>query len=130
MRNGRRRFFRFAFIGVIGFGVDAAAVAVFVRLLGVGPYQARLGSYFFAVATTWWLNRRFTFHSTSPPGREFVAFLVANAFGAMINLLVYAAIIAWRGAGGWMPVIGVAAGSLAGLSTNFLLSSKVVFAKS
>jgi hypothetical protein len=43
--------------------------------------------------------------------------------------LVYAAIIAWRGADGWMPVIAVGAGSLAGLSTNFFLSSKVVFAK-
>jgi putative flippase GtrA len=129
MRTRREQFLRFAFIGVIGFGVDAAVVAVLVRLLAVGPYQARLCSYFFAVATTWWLNRRFTFHSTRPPGREFVAFLVANAFGAGINLLVYAAIIAWRGADGWMPVIAVGAGSLAGLSTNFFLSSKVVFAK-
>jgi putative flippase GtrA len=129
MRARREQFFRFAFIGVIGFGVDAGVVAVLVRLLAVGPYQARLCSYFFAVATTWWLNRRFTFHSTSPPGREFVTFLIANAFGAMINLLVYAAIIAWRGAAGWTPVIAVGVGSLAGLSTNFFLSSKVVFAK-
>jgi putative flippase GtrA len=81
------------------------------------------------VATTWWLNRRFTFHSTSPPLKEFAAFLVANSFGAIINLLVYAAIIAWRGAAGWTPVIAVAAGSLAGLCTNFFLSSTMVFSK-
>jgi len=130
MQEGHRRFFRFAFIGVIGFVVDSAVVAILVRLLAVGPYQARLCSYFFAVTATWWLNRRFTFHSSSPPLPEFLTFLVANAFGAMINLLVYAAIIAWRGAAGWMPVLGVAVGSLAGLSTNFFLSSKVVFAKS
>jgi putative flippase GtrA len=112
---------------VVGFGVDAGVVAIVVHLLNVGPYQARLCSYLFAVATTWWLNRRYTFRSTAPPLREFVAFLLANAFGASINLLVYAGIIAWRGSAGWLPIVAVAAGSLAGLSTNFLFSSKVVF---
>jgi putative flippase GtrA len=129
MSTGRGQFFRFAVVGVAGFIVDASVVAVLVGVLSVGAYQARLCSYFFAVATTWWLNRRFTFHSSAPPAREFAAFLLANAFGAAINLLVYAGVIAWRGAGGWIPVAAVAAGSLAGLFTNFFLSSRLVFAK-
>jgi putative flippase GtrA len=127
MRDQRKAFVGFAIIGVVGFGVDAAVVAIAVRGLGFSPYQARLCSYLFAVATTWWLNRRYTFRSTAPPLREFLAFLLANAFGASINLLVYAGIIAWRGSAGWMPILAVAVGSLAGLSTNFLFSSKVVF---
>jgi putative flippase GtrA len=129
MRSLRGQFFRFAVVGVAGFVVDAGVVAILVRLLSAGAYQARICSYFFAVSTTWWLNRRFTFHSASPPAREFVAFLLANAFGAMINLSVYAGIIAWRGSAGWMPVIAVAIGSLAGLCTNFVLSRKVVFSR-
>jgi putative flippase GtrA len=129
MARRHQQFLRFALVGVAGFIVDAGVVALLVRGLSVGAYQARPCSYLFAVATTWWLNRRFTFHSSSPPLKEFLAFLVANAFGAIINLLVYAAIIAWRGAAGWTPVIAVAAGSLAGLFTNFFLSSRVVFSK-
>jgi putative flippase GtrA len=129
MPNHCGRFFRFAIVGVIGFGVDAGVVAALIRVLAVDAYQARICSYFFAAATTWWLNRRFTFHSASPPAREFLTFLLANAFGALINLGVYSAIIAWRGSGGWIPVIAVAIGSLAGLFTNFFLSSKLVFAK-
>jgi len=117
MPNHCGRFFRFAIVGVIGFGVDAGVVAALIRVLAVDAYQARICSYFFAAATTWWLNRRFTFHSASPPAREFLTFLLASA------------IIAWRGSGGWIPVIAVAIGSLAGLFTNFFLSSKLVFAK-
>jgi putative flippase GtrA len=121
------RFLRFALVGVAGFLVDAAVVAVLIRVLAIGPYQARIGSYLFAVSTTWWLNRRFTFRSTRPPARELATFILTNAFGAMVNLAVYAAIIAWFGSGGWIPVIAVAIGSLMGLCINFLLSSKIVF---
>ena len=127
MANRRLQFLRFAAVGVAGFAADAGAVALLVRGLGVGPYEARVGSYLCAVTTTWWLNRHFTFHSTSPPLREFIAFLLANSLGACLNLGVYAGIIAWRGSGGWIPVMAVGAGSCAGLCANFLMSSKMVF---
>ena len=127
MQERRRQFFRFAAIGVIGFVVDAGVIALLVRVMGLGAYQARLVSYFFAVATTWWFNRRFTFGSTRPPLREFLEFVAANAFGATINLGAYAAIVSWQGSSGWIPIAGVAIGSLAGLTTNFMLSSRVVF---
>jgi putative flippase GtrA len=127
MPNRRVQFLRFAAVGVAGFVADAGAVTLLVRGLGVGPYEARVGSYLCAVTTTWWLNRHFTFHSTSPPLREFVAFLLANSLGAFLNLGVYAAIIAWQGSAGWIPVVAVAAGSFAGLCANFLMSSKMVF---
>jgi putative flippase GtrA len=127
MRARRELFLRFACVGVVGFVVDASAVALLVRLLGVGPYQARLGSYFCAVTVTWWLNRQFTFASKGAPFPEFLKFVATNAFGATINLLVYAVLIYWRGTDGWMPVIAVGAGSIAGLFTNFALSSRLVF---
>ena len=126
-RSRRELFVRFASIGVVGFLVDAAVVAALVRGFGVGAYQARPFSYLFAVTTTWWLNRQFTFASRNPKVREYLTFIVTNAFGAGINLLAYAALIAWRGSGGWNPIIGVAVGSVAGLFSNFFLSSKVVF---
>jgi putative flippase GtrA len=129
MRSRSELFIRFALVGVVGFLVDAGVVAILVRLLGVGPYPARACSYLFAVTTTWSLNRQFTFESSSPPFREFLAFLLTNGLGATINLLVYAVLIAWRGSAGLMPVIGVAVGSLAGLLVNFVFSSKLVFSK-
>jgi putative flippase GtrA len=127
VQERQRQFFRFAAIGVIGFMVDAGVIALLVRVMDVGAYQARLPSYFFAVATTWWFNRRFTFGSTRPPLREFLEFVAANAFGAAINLGAYATLIAWLGSSGWIPIAAVAVGSLAGLTTNFMLSSRVVF---
>lgn len=128
MQERRRQFLRFAAIGVIGFAVDAGVVALLVRVLGWGAYQARPVSYVCAVATTWWLNRRFTFASKRPPLREFLQFVAANTLGAAINLGAYVAILAWLGSSGWIPIAAVAVGSLAGLAMNFTLSSRVVFA--
>ncbi len=51
-RGRRELFIRFSLIGVVGFLVDALVVAVLVRLLGVGAYQARPISYLFAVTAT------------------------------------------------------------------------------
>jgi putative flippase GtrA len=127
VRGRPELFIRFALVGVIGFVVDAGVVAFLVRVLGIGAYQARLGSYLAAVTTTWWLNRQFTFESKSAPLRQFIAFLLTNSFGAGINLAVYAGIIAWRGSAGWIPIMAVGAGSLAGLGCNFIFSSKLVF---
>jgi putative flippase GtrA len=125
----RLQFVRFAIVGAAGFVVDAACLHLVVHGIGAGLYTGRLVSYLTAATFTWALNRRYTF-----PGqrghqltREWLRFLAANAGGGLINYTVYAVLInAFEVVSMW-PVIGVAAGSMAGLIANFILSRRWVF---
>lgn len=125
----RSRFIRFATIGVAGFIVDTAALYFAMGLLGAGHYSGRAFSYAVAATSTWALNRRFTFHARRSSNRlaEWARFLTANAAGGIANYLVYAALVAASDVVANWPILGVAAGSLAGLAINFNLSRRIVF---
>lgn len=125
----RLQFLRFATVGAAGFVVDAGCLHLVVHGLGAGLYAGRLVSYLTAATFTWALNRRFTF-----PGqrdhkltREWLRFLAANAAGGLINYTVYAVLVNAFDMVSMWPVIGVAAGSMAGLIANFILSRRWVF---
>jgi putative flippase GtrA len=120
-------FFRFAAVGVAGFVVDTAVLYAVKGMLGL--YLGRVVSYLAAATLTWALNRRFTFVTANPAPRfkQWLEFLAANVFGAVVNYGVYSAGVAWTIAGD-MPVLGVAAGSIAGLVVNFTVNKRWVFA--
>lgn len=138
--NVLRQFFMFACVGVAGFAVDSAVLMI---LLGAFPgalYISRLASYLCAATFTWAANRWLTFPSERsgpsaphPAGvsgsavRQWLRFISANAFGGILNLAVYAVLVAQFVLVARHPVIGVAAGSLAGLVVNFTLSRALVF---
>jgi putative flippase GtrA len=123
-----RRFLSFAIIGTAALPVDAAVLYT-AMFLGSGPYLGRVVSYLVAATTTWALNRRFTFRELRSPDRlkEWSRFLAANAAGGLVNYGVYALLVATSAVVARWPIIGIAAGSLAGLSLNFTLSRGVVF---
>ena len=91
------QFVQFAGVGAIGFVVDAA---IFIALTGwyAGwhPYAARAVSATCSITTTWALNRRVTFREQkSPDARsEYVRYVLAQVFGLLLNLGVFAAGIA------------------------------------
>jgi putative flippase GtrA len=116
-------------IGVIGFLIDTAALFLAMRYLGAGHYTGRVLSYLLAATSTWALNRRFTFHSRRSPSRlrEWAKFFSANAAGGLINYSVYALLVSASQTVAAWPILGVAAGSVAGLAVNFQLSRRVVF---
>jgi putative flippase GtrA len=120
---------RFALVGVAGFVADAGVLYVAMRWLGAGYYAGRLLSFLVAVTVTWSLNRRYTFAASSDARlfREWARFLVTNAIGGLLNYAVYAVLVASVATVAEMPTLGVAAGSLAGLAINFMLSRKLVF---
>ena len=121
------RFARFALVGALGFVVDVG-ILYSLAALGTGWIAGRLGSWLGAASFTWAVNRRFTFAVAVPPSvREWLAFLAANARGGVVNLGAYYAVITRVAAGAAHPVLGVAAGSIAGLLVNFTLSARVVF---
>jgi putative flippase GtrA len=121
------QFLRFALIGAAGFVVDSAALMAAITFGGLDRYTARLVSWFVAATFTWACNRRFTFSDTRPPLRQWLAFLAANAVGGAVNYAVYAALVTAIDTFARQPVLGVAAGAVAGLFFNFVASKWVVF---
>lgn len=124
------QFARFAVVGTIGFVVDASVLTLAVSAAGMGPYLARLLSFGVAATVTWFLNRRYTFAAhrrSSGALSQWSRFVAVNSLGACINYGVYAALIASSDIARRYLLLAVAAGSVAGLMSNFTLSRAYVF---
>jgi putative flippase GtrA len=122
-------FLRFGVVGVAGFLVDAGVLTAGIAL-GTGPWIGRVISYLAAATTTFALNRAWTFRVAQRQGglgRQWLLFLLVNLLGFVCNYGTYAALVAGVPLVAAHPVIGVAAGSLAGLAANFLMSRRFVF---
>jgi putative flippase GtrA len=122
--------FRFGLVGVAGYIVDITVLLLVVRL-GVDPFSARVPSFIAAASATWFLNRRFTFRAPSARQgavrRQWAMFVVLMLPGAAVNYGTYALLLAH-----WPPAqrhlaLPVAAGALAGMTLNFLVSKRIVF---
>jgi putative flippase GtrA len=119
----------FCVSGALAFAVDAGVLQLLVSLAGMDPYSARVLSFLCAVTTTWLFNRRITFRGRSrlPLHREWALYVGTQLGGAAVNYAVYAALVySFALVHAW-PVLGVAAGSLAGLLVNFTAAKRVVF---
>jgi putative flippase GtrA len=120
----------FGLVGVVGFLVDAGILQLVIRTEHIEVHLARVISFLVASGVTWRLNRRYTFNS-SPSGHnqfiEWLRYLWSSAAGALFNYGAFSAVIAFAGDRGLYPLAGVAAGSLAGMSVNWLLYSRYVF---
>lgn len=119
---------RFGVVGVAGFVVDAATLTAAIAL-GLGPWFGRVLSYLAAATTTYALNRAWTFRGAARgrPVRQWALFLAVNLVGFAFNYGTYATLLASVPLVAAHPVLGVAAGSLAGLVGNFVLSRRFVF---
>lgn len=121
--------FRFGVVGTVGFLVDAFVLIIGLRL-GAGFWFGRVLSYLTAASVTFGLNRAWTFRGADrsrPLARDWSLFLLVNLVGFACNYGTYAALVAGIPLVREFPVLGVAAGSLAGMAGNFLLSKRYVF---
>jgi putative flippase GtrA len=123
-----RRLLSFAIVGVAGFVVDSGTLYLGIEL-GAGLRLGRVFSYLTAMTATWAMNRRLTFSDTSSPRlfAEWARYGVSQLAGAAANLGVYYALIQGSAPVARHPVLGVAAGSLAGLAINYLVARRFVF---
>jgi len=123
-----REFLAFAIVGVIGLVVDVVVLYLLAPLLGW--YVARVVSFLAAATTTWAFNRRYTFAASAAAGRslwrEYLGYLATMAAGAVLNYGAYVLTLHWV-EGRWAAALGVALGSLAGMSANFLSARYLVF---
>ncbi|NTW52691.1 MAG: GtrA family protein [Chlorobiaceae bacterium] len=122
------QFVLFGVAGVVGFLVDTTVLYLLKGLMGV--YGARVISFLFAAFATWLFNRAITFrdqksgHSTI---REFGIYLALMTIGGSVNYGIYALLISRHEIIAQNPVIGVAAGSIAGMLINLLTSRFLLF---
>ena len=123
------RLTRFAAVGTAGFLLDAAVLVLLTELLGINPFVARIPSFLAAATLTWWLNRSWTFmdRSHAPVFQQWIRYLLAMKVGAAVNLMVYALALGFSNTVYMFPALGVAAGSIAGLTVNYLLATRLIF---
>jgi putative flippase GtrA len=129
MQKAILQFLRFGVVGVAGFLVDAGVLTAMLWL-GLGPYAGRVVSYLAAASTTFVLNRAWTFRTASreaPVAAQWGQFVLLNLVGFVANYGTYAMLVAGTQIVAAHPVIGVAAGSVAGMFINFGLSRRYVF---
>ncbi len=122
-------FLRFGTVGTVGFVVDTS-VLYGALAMGAGLYGGRAISYVTAATTTWALNRVWTFRHRGggqQVHRQWALFLLVNLGGFVLNYGTYAALVTFVPLVAANPVLGVAAGSIAGMFSNFILSRQVVF---
>lgn len=124
-----RQFLQFGVVGTVGFLVDNAFVYTAHYLFGIGLILAGLLSFFVAATGNWFLNRIWTFKgaSTGRLHHEWLRYLGTNAIGFVLNRGVYIALIATTAICVAHPVLALAAGSVAGLGVNFVMSRRMVF---
>ena len=121
-------FFQFALIGVGGLLVDIAVLYSGLWWLGLSWLWAKLLSFLVAATFTWWMNRIYTFgKSNKPLLLEWASFLATNAFGGLVNISVYSAIVTQFYPYPWLPAIATCFGSVSGLFFNYLSSRHFVF---
>ncbi|WP_420792920.1 GtrA family protein [Lentisphaera marina] len=116
-----RQFSKFIIVGAIGFLIDATILQIFLKFLG--PYYARLLSFFIAVLGTWSLNRLYVFKKKKNTRNEACAYLSVQSTGFVINLAIYSFFIYKE----LLPFFALAIASASALIWNFLGAKYLVF---
>lgn len=88
------RFLRFAFVGGVGFLVDAGLLALLHHGAGIDPFTARLISICASAFTTWRLNRVLTFGASDrSQASEGLRYALVAAATAGFNYATYAVLL-------------------------------------
>lgn len=123
-----REFILFGIAGTLGFVVDTAVLYLLNPALG--PFYGRAVSFFAAVVTTWSINRAFAFKgrkSAYSRTREFAYYFVLMLTGGVANYGAYSWLVVSYPLVREHLIIGVAIGSLAGMTINFLVSRFLLY---
>jgi putative flippase GtrA len=121
------QFAKFGVVGVLGFLVDTAVV--YALRFRLGLVGAGLAAFVVAATANWVMNRLWTFRGLGslPIHREWARYMAANLGGFVLNRGTYVLLVTFVATCAEQPVLAVAAGSIAGMGVNFVLSRTVVF---
>ena len=118
----------FFFSGIVGLAVDMSVLMILREPLGV--YGARIASFIAAATATWLINRHLTFADRSAGIRllhEYIHYLGLMLGGGIANFSIYSILI-WRfSQTSSQLILYVCAGSLAGMTVNFLSTNQWLY---
>ncbi|MCG9582935.1 GtrA family protein [Vibrio tubiashii] len=124
------KLFRFAVIGCIGFVADALVFSALFYLADTPIMIARVIAFVCAATVTWIGNRIFTFQNTEQQVfQQWIKFMCGASLSALPNFLVFRLLSYVLGEVERGPLIALVAGILVGMVSNYLLSSRWVFAQ-
>lgn len=124
-----QRLIKFSVVGGIGFIADASIFAMLNIFLHWDLMLIRAIAFTCAATTTWLGNRIYTFSDAeeTPRFQQWKKFILAACVSAVPNFVVFKLSLEWVGADGWYVYVALVLGVLAGMVSNFLLSSRWVF---
>lgn len=123
----RRHLAGFLAAGTIAFLVDAGLLTLLTAAFALAPELARVPSFLAAVATTWVLNRRYTFRTRQPPTvGEFLRYLSAMMLGLAINYAVFLIVLRMSATAEEIPALALVPATLCGMAANFLTSRRIL----
>lgn len=118
-----RQLLGFILVGTVGFVIDAGILTILANYFALNLYLGRAVSFSVASLVTWMLNRLLTFRAATrhtPVNRaEYFRYLLVQVGGALINLLVFTALLYFYPMLKSQPVIPLAIGAIFGLAYNF-----------
>jgi putative flippase GtrA len=124
-----RQLVLFGIGGTIGFIVDAGVLQLLVSGLAWDRFSGRLISFVCAATATWFFNRHYTFRGIRRHSLlgEWSRYIFAMSGGFACNFATYSTLVLWFNLDRQYLILGVAAGSIAGLGVNFLASRYWVY---
>lgn len=130
-KRSSREVLSFLAVGSLGFLIEAVILTALTQFAAWSPWEARVPSFIAAVLATWALNRRHTFPQRGLQHRSLEAFfyMAIQSAGAIINLAIFSICLLLLPQLVRFPVIALAAGSAGGFVSNYLLSSRLLYAR-
>ncbi|RTZ15816.1 GtrA family protein [Vibrio aquaticus] len=122
------RLIKFAIVGGVGFIADASTFFVSHYLFQLHIFSARVIAFFIAATVTWLGNRLFTFNNKDVGiTAQWFKFMLGACVSAIPNFMVFKSILFMVGDEGIAPMMALVVGILAGMVSNYLISSFWVF---
>ena len=121
----------FLAVGATGFAIEAVILTGLTQFAGWSPWRARIPSFLTAVLVTWALNRRHTFanRGLQRPSLEALAYAAIQGGGALVNLVIFGAMLVVMPALARFPVIALAVGAAGGFAFNYLVSTRLLYSR-
>jgi putative flippase GtrA len=123
------QFLKFGTVGFFGFFIDYGFYHVGYDILGFNHYESALFSFPFAGTFAWIGNRTFTFRGNHKghAGVQWMRFLMVAFVGIIFNRGTFSILTATVPLVYKYPVLGLLAGTGAGMFFNFFFSRRHVF---
>ncbi len=114
-------------MGGIAFVVDATVLTLGVELIEVRAEAVRIVAFFAAVLTTWYLNRSYTFQTTTAPSpSEFARYTSAMGLGLAVNFIVFVLLVNLSVLARDFPVLALVPATLSGMTINFITALRIL----